>query len=63
LVVLVLEVADGRPGLEQTLPVVAVQALPPETVAERFDVAARRYNPDDPSLAEATAHRSMLVMM
>jgi hypothetical protein len=38
-VVLVLEVADHHPGFEQGRPVVAVEALLPESVVERFDVA------------------------
>ena len=38
-VVLVFEVADDHPGLEQTVPVVAVEALPPAPVVERFDVS------------------------
>jgi hypothetical protein len=38
-VVLVFEVADDHAGLEQTVPVVAVEALLPETVVKRFDVA------------------------
>ena len=38
-VVLVLEVADDHAGLEQGVPVVAVEALLPESVVERFDVA------------------------
>lgn len=37
-VVFVLEVADHYPGLEQGVPVVAVEALLPESVVERFDV-------------------------
>src|SRR5271165_2153923 len=38
-VVLVFEVADDHPGLEQTVPVVAVEALLAESVVKRFDVA------------------------
>jgi hypothetical protein len=39
MVVLLLEVADDHPGLEQTVPVVAVEALLPESAVERFDIA------------------------
>jgi hypothetical protein len=39
LVVFLLEVADDHAGLEQGVPVVAVKALLPESVVERFDVA------------------------
>src|SRR6478752_6597850 len=39
LIVLMLEVADDHAGLEQGVPVVAVEALLPESVVERFDVA------------------------
>ena len=38
-VVLVFEVPDDDPGLEQGVPVVAVEALLSEPVVERFDVA------------------------
>ena len=38
-VVFVLEVADDHPGLEQGVPVVAVEALLSQPVVERFDVA------------------------
>jgi len=38
-VVLVFEVADDHPGLGRGVPVVAVEALLPESVVERFDVA------------------------
>jgi hypothetical protein len=38
-IVLVLEVADDHASLEQGVPVVAVEALLPEAVVERFDVA------------------------
>ena len=38
-VVLVFEVADDHAGLEQGVPVVAVEALLAESVVERFDVA------------------------
>ena len=38
-VVLVFEVADDHPGLEQGVPVVAVEALLAQPVVERFDVA------------------------
>jgi hypothetical protein len=40
-VVLVFEVADDDAGLEQGVPVVTVEALLPETIVERFDVAVR----------------------
>jgi hypothetical protein len=39
LVVFLLGVADDHTGLEQGVPVVAVEALLPESVVERFDVA------------------------
>ena len=38
MIVLVFEVADHHPGFEQSVPVVAVEALLPEAVVERFDV-------------------------
>jgi hypothetical protein len=37
-VVLVLEVTDDHAGLEQTVPVVAVEALLAQAVVEGFDV-------------------------
>jgi hypothetical protein len=39
LIMFVLEVADHHPGFQQVGPVVAVEALLPESVVERFDVA------------------------
>jgi hypothetical protein len=38
-IVLVFEIPDDYPGLEQGGPVVAVEALLPKSVVERFDVA------------------------
>ena len=38
MVVLVLEVPDHHPGLEQTVPVIAVEALLAQAVGERLDV-------------------------
>jgi len=46
-VVFVFEVADHDAGLEQGVPVVAVEALLPKPVVERFDVGE-----SDPSFAE-----------
>jgi hypothetical protein len=39
MIVLMLEVADDHPGLQQTVPMVAVEALLPKAIVERFDVA------------------------
>jgi hypothetical protein len=38
MIVLVLEVADHHTSFEQVGPVVAVEALLPEAIVERFDV-------------------------
>jgi hypothetical protein len=38
MVVFVLEVADDHAGLEQGVPVVAIEALLAQAVVERFDV-------------------------
>ena len=37
--VLVFEVADNHPGFEQTVPMVAIEALLAQPIVERFDVA------------------------
>jgi hypothetical protein len=59
LAVLVLEVADDQAGLEQGVPVVAVEALLAQKVVERLDVPAHprtaRWNVGDASLAIAKA--------
>lgn len=39
LIVLVFEVTDHHPNLEQTVPVVAVEALLAQAIVERFDVS------------------------
>ena len=38
MIMLMLEVADDHPGLQQTVPMVAVEALRPKAIVERFDI-------------------------